>query len=116
MLLSLRSNQIAYICAQIGALSGHRAGAFGASPGANDRPNLVWPGMDVVVGTLSHADADALLWASDCRRDPSCPKAMAGSRAGTSSGRALHLLDERYARGEIEREEYLRRRQDILGR
>lgn len=33
-----------------------------------------------------------------------------------SSGRALQLLDERYAKGEIEREEYLRRRQDILAR
>ena len=33
-----------------------------------------------------------------------------------SSGRAIDLLDERYARGEIEREEYLRRRQDIVGK
>ena len=30
--------------------------------------------------------------------------------------RALDLLDERYAKGEIDREEYQRRRQDILGR
>ena len=29
--------------------------------------------------------------------------------------RARDLLDERYAKGEIEREEYLRRRQDIHG-
>jgi putative membrane protein len=29
---------------------------------------------------------------------------------------ALDLLDERYARGEIEREEYLQRRKDILER
>lgn len=33
---------------------------------------------------------------------------------GTRS-RARDLLDERYAKGEIEREEYLRRRQDIHG-
>ena len=32
-----------------------------------------------------------------------------------TSSRAHELLDERYAKGEIEREEYLRRRQDILG-
>lgn len=30
--------------------------------------------------------------------------------------RAIDLLDERYARGEIDREEYLQRRRDILGR
>lgn len=31
------------------------------------------------------------------------------------STRAHELLDERYAKGEIEREDYLRRRQDIRG-
>jgi putative membrane protein len=35
-------------------------------------------------------------------------------RTSTSS-RAHELLDERYAKGEIEREDYLRRRQDIRG-
>lgn len=35
-------------------------------------------------------------------------------RGGMSPG--LDVLDERYARGEIDREEYLKRRQDILGR
>lgn len=37
-------------------------------------------------------------------------------RPSTSSSRALELLDERYAGSEIEREEYLRSRQDIVGR
>ncbi|MBL6651927.1 MAG: hypothetical protein ISP49_10065 [Reyranella sp.] len=32
-----------------------------------------------------------------------------------TSSQAHELLDERYAKGEIEREEYLRRRQDIRG-
>jgi putative membrane protein len=32
------------------------------------------------------------------------------------NGNALRLLEERYARGEIEREEFLQRRNDILGR
>lgn len=34
-------------------------------------------------------------------------------RGRRSSG--LDVLDERYARGELEREEYLRRKRDILG-
>jgi putative membrane protein len=40
----------------------------------------------------------------------------AGQRGRSDSGQsaALDLLDTRYARGEIEREDYLRRRQDLL--
>ncbi len=39
-----------------------------------------------------------------------------GTGAGEPRGRtARDILDERYARGEIDREEYLRRRQDIVG-
>jgi putative membrane protein len=43
-----------------------------------------------------------------------------GSAHGLQTGGAatktpLELLDERYARGEIEREDYLRRKQDLLG-
>jgi putative membrane protein len=42
-----------------------------------------------------------------------------GGGSGNGGGRlrtARDLLDERYARGEIEREEYLRRRDDMAGR
>ncbi|OFW57703.1 MAG: hypothetical protein A2133_08690 [Actinobacteria bacterium RBG_16_64_13] len=35
--------------------------------------------------------------------------------SGPNSGRALQVLEERYARGEIQREEFLQRKQDLLG-
>jgi len=35
--------------------------------------------------------------------------------AGPSGGRALQVLEERYARGEIQREEFVQRKQDLLG-
>lgn len=38
-----------------------------------------------------------------------------GSGPALSPRTARDILDERYARGEIEREEYLKRRQDISG-
>jgi putative membrane protein len=40
-------------------------------------------------------------------------RSIGGGEPRTPSARAI--LDERYARGEIDREEYLRRRQDIAG-
>lgn len=40
----------------------------------------------------------------------------AGASGAGPERAARDILDERYARGEIEREEYLRRRQDIDGR
>ncbi len=39
----------------------------------------------------------------------------AGQGRGPPEKPALDVLSERYAKGEIEREEYLRRRQDIIG-
>ena len=38
-----------------------------------------------------------------------------GGGSGQQARTARNILDERYARGEIDREEYLRRRQDIDG-
>ncbi len=35
---------------------------------------------------------------------------------GSSGSPALHILDERYARGEIDAQEYKRRRADLLSR
>lgn len=45
-------------------------------------------------------------------------RAFAGDRPASDPGRrnAREILDERYARGEIDREEYLRRRDDMVGR
>jgi putative membrane protein len=42
---------------------------------------------------------------------------MSGNSSGTSprARTAREILDERYARGEIDREEYQRRRNDIAG-
>jgi len=39
----------------------------------------------------------------------------AGSAANAPTRTARDILDERYARGDIDREEYMRRRQDIAG-
>ena len=42
---------------------------------------------------------------------------IAGTSSGAGSARtARDILDDRYARGEIDREEYLKRKQDIGGR
>ena len=40
---------------------------------------------------------------------------MAGQGGNSTEKRALEVLSERYAKGEIDREDYLRRRQDIIG-
>jgi putative membrane protein len=38
-----------------------------------------------------------------------------GGSVGTPTRGARDILDERYARGEIDRDEYLKRKQDIAG-
>jgi putative membrane protein len=38
---------------------------------------------------------------------------LIGDRNGRKKSAALDILDERYARGEIDREEYLKRRADL---
>ena len=39
-----------------------------------------------------------------------------GRRDGLGGSPAIKVLDERYARSEIDRDEYLRRKRDILGK
>jgi putative membrane protein len=43
------------------------------------------------------------------------PNPPHGPPPGSGSRNALRLLEERYARGEINREEFLQRKQDLLG-
>jgi putative membrane protein len=50
------------------------------------------------------------LWSEDSRQ-PNVDRSI-----DLLSSRATNLLDERYANGQIDREEYLQRRRDILGR
>jgi len=42
-------------------------------------------------------------------------RSLGGGAAGPRKPTSRDILDERYARGEIDREEYLRRKQDIEG-
>jgi putative membrane protein len=46
---------------------------------------------------------------------PTAPPGPVGPVGPPTMSSALQILEERYARGEIERDDYLRRKQDLLG-
>ena len=73
-----------------------------------DWGHMGWWGMGMIGWLVMVVTIGLLLWgvwAATRRRDES---------ASTTSA-ALEVLNRRYASGEIEQEEYLERKQDILG-
>jgi putative membrane protein len=62
----------------------------------------------IVVGII-------LLVRGTTRHDHVQPGPPHGPMPGPSSSSALQVLEERYARGDIQREEFLQRKQDLLG-
>lgn len=75
---------------------------------------LVWLVIEATRGR-DRRDETRVTYASlPPARDVSSPHVSA--QGGTAShDRALTILEERYARGEIEREDYLQRRRDLEG-
>jgi putative membrane protein len=49
------------------------------------------------------------------RHDQVQPAPPQGPAPGPTKSSAMQVLEERYARGEIQREEFLQRKQDLLG-
>lgn len=68
---------------------------------------LIVVGIVLLVRALTRHDHSHHSYWDEGRREP--PRQTARSRT------ALDVLEERYARGEIDREEFLRRKQDLVG-
>jgi putative oligomerization/nucleic acid binding protein len=67
-------------------------------------------------GLDDHARTDSHRWRSHCRYRLVRAAQMAEAAArDTREGTVLEMLGRRYARGEIDRAEYLQKRSDILG-
>ena len=78
------------------------------SPGTVEWMPLMGMSFGLLLLALLVAAAIAVL------RVPDIPNSEAGKEGGRSAG--LEVLAERYARGEIARDEYLEKLQDISGR
>lgn len=75
---------------------------------------LFW--IAVVVGVVYLVRYLIARSSADRLREPPDWWEHSGPGAGQGKSHALHMLEDRYARGEINRDEFLQRREDLIGK